>query len=1118
MANIIEITVKVTDKASAEAEALKSELRRTLDNEITVPVRVSDEALLEGDALEKLLRETLGRDIVVPVRIQPDDVAGSLGDSHPSGAAEPVKVPLEPDDSGFEEDVERKTRARRPPPVKVPLDPDTDEFEQQFHAAMAEAQKAADNASAAIKQSFSAIASGSRGSRAAISAEQLSQEADQYVEALEEAIKQESEHHKSEPVKVPVEPELDQGFEAEFAQAMAEADKAADSAARDIRSSFSTVESGSRTLRAAMEELEPAADGAGDALDDAGKKADSGGKKASDSGSNFSFLQSRFVLLSAAALALGPALATIPAAMGAVAAGGALMTFGLGGVISALKDYSAQSQSAGQSSAQLALTAFSNSVAIRNAEQAISDARRQAAIQAQNSADSIAQAQERLANAQQTEQQATEALNQAWKDAVNILADVNNASADAVNGVADAQLALQQAQEQATKTVSSSLSTDLQKAQALQAVTDAQQHLKDAQQRQVEAQQAADDANTRGVAGSTGVVQAQRAQAQAAQGVADAQRALVQAQRQAAESQQQSAEAIQKAVQNLSDTYEQQRLSAAAASSSGSSAANKFQQDMAGLSPAARDFVNQLISMKSGAKELSTTAQTALLPGLTQMLKDSSPLLPVFTQSLKDMGSAVGSAAIQFGALMQNPAFTGALAKVFKQGSDAAQTLGTGFVGMIGGLTQAAAGAGPIVNGLATGLSNLMVKGLPGLLGALTQNATGIGQAFQGILTLVSDLGAPLGTIAGTLVSTLAPAITILASPAMQQALQSIANLIAAILQVAGPLVTALAQGLVGALQAVNPLLQALTKFLSDNARWLTPLAAVVLGIVSAMKAWAAIQLILNAEMDANPIGALILAIAGLVAGVVYCWDHFKGFRDFVHQMLTDLHNWFFDVWHFIDGVWHAIADGTDKAWQLIKTYMINPLTDAYHFVMGKFDDLKSFIKGLPGDLAKLGTGMWDWISRGIGNVTAVVSQGFHTLINDLIEGINWAIGYVNGATHAISDAWTWIPGAGSSGIPPIDTIPLWKAAGGVAGGLSAIIGERGIELMRLPDGTQIMPHSNTASALAIGAAAAGGAVHVQLEWAGGGGDEFLTWLRKNIRIRGGAGPNSVQKVLGQSA
>jgi hypothetical protein len=77
--------------------------------------------------------------------------------------------------------------------------------------------------------------------------------------------------------------------------------------------------------------------------------------------------------------------------------------------------------------------------------------------------------------------------------------------------------------------------------------------------------------------------------------------------------------------------------------------------------------------------------------------------------------------------------------------------------------------------------------------------------------------------------------------------------------------------------------------------------------------------------------------------------------------------------------------------------------------------------------------------------------------------------------------------------------------AGGIGGGW-ATVGEYGRELVRLPQGSHVYPHSQAAMA---GAAAP---AKLQIEWIGGNAsDEFITWLRKNIRIRGG----DVQSVLG---
>ncbi len=55
--------------------------------------------------------------------------------------------------------------------------------------------------------------------------------------------------------------------------------------------------------------------------------------------------------------------------------------------------------------------------------------------------------------------------------------------------------------------------------------------------------------------------------------------------------------------------------------------------------------------------------------------------------------------------------------------------------------------------------------------------------------------------------------------------------------------------------------------------------------ITVATKAWTAAQWLLNVAMNANPIGIVITAVAALVAGVVYCWNKFAGFRAFILTM-----------------------------------------------------------------------------------------------------------------------------------------------------------------------------------------------------------------------------------------
>jgi hypothetical protein len=1140
--NEIAITVRVKDAAAAIAEikAIEEAAKAARSASggsaggITAPVE-ADTSHLDEDIKSKV-ENSKPAPINVPIVADGSKIEGDVKALTGSVKPEPITVPIEGDASKLEEDVKAKAARVKPEPISVPLKTDTQKFEEELRASFAEGEKNAENADKAMRQSFTSMQSGIRALRAAM---------DDLKPAASAA----------------------DDFETEFRKAMDEGQKVADSASAEIHRSFSVIESGSRTLRSAMAELEPAVDGAGNGLEGAGNRAANAGNNAGNAGNGFAFLHSKVFLLTAGALSLGPALAAIPAVTGAAALGAGTMALAFGGVIGALKDFAAQSANSSASGASTAATAFANSVAIRNAEQAITDAKRQsaqqaqtsaaaivaaqqavgdaerqAAQQAQQSADSITAADQHLAQAQQQLTLAQQVLTQAQRDGVNVLKDLNLANQDAANAVADAQNAVTDATTANTAAQGNSLLTAQQKKEALQALIDAQQRLKDSQQKATEAQQTANDANAKGVAGSTAVVSAQQSVQTAMQNVADAQHALVVAQQtaanqqissseavakaelglvtakqQAAQQEQASAEQVSKAVQALSDMETQQALAAQAAGAS----QNKFAQDMAKLSQPARDLVNQVLGMRGAFHELSTTAQTATLPGFTQMLKDSMGLLPTINGGIRDMGTAIGNTAIGFGSLLKSPIFQGQLQTVLSDAAKLAGQLGTGMLGMVSGITEAAAKAGPIVQGIGVGLQTLMSSGIPDFFAGLVANAGGAGTLFQSLLTLVSNLAGPIGTISGAVASALAPAVQVLASPQVAQSLQSIAVSIAQILTVLTPVITMFAQGLAGALRAVDPMLQATAKFMQDNSTWVVPLAR---GIAAAAVAWWA----LNIAMNANPIVLIITGITLLVIELIYAWEHFSGFRDFMKAM------------------WKDIKIGFDLFLAFIKQWwpeLLAPFTGGVSLIIGHWDAIVDFVKKLPGRFVAAAKGMWDWVTQTWDTyVAGPISRKFDSFITAVTElpgklasagahlfdwvpaAFKWAINTVIGWWDSLSFGVPTIHipgtnidvGGGSIGVPYIHPFASGGAFG--AGGLAAVVGDQGAEIMQLPNGTQIMPHANTQAALASNVGS-GGAQAIQVEWVGGAaGDEFLTWLRRNIRIRGGNSANSVQRVLGQAS
>lgn len=87
-------------------------------------------------------------------------------------------------------------------------------------------------------------------------------------------------------------------------------------------------------------------------------------------------------------------------------------------------------------------------------------------------------------------------------------------------------------------------------------------------------------------------------------------------------------------------------------------------------------------------------------------------------------------------------------------------------------------------------------------------------------------------------------------------------------------------------LDKVFAVLEGVLKFLIDYGKWLLPVVAAVTAYnvavnstVIALKAWVAIQKILNVVMNLNPVGLIVAGIAALVAVVAVCWNKFAGFR-----------------------------------------------------------------------------------------------------------------------------------------------------------------------------------------------------------------------------------------------
>jgi phage-related protein len=204
----------------------------------------------------------------------------------------------------------------------------------------------------------------------------------------------------------------------------------------------------------------------------------------------------------------------------------------------------------------------------------------------------------------------------------------------------------------------------------------------------------------------------------------------------------------------------------------------------------------------------------------------------------------------------------------------------------------------------------------------------------------------------------------------------------------------------------------------------------------AASKAWTAAQWLLNAALDANPIGIVVLAIAALVAGIVVAYKKSDKFRAIVSAAFNAVQSAVSTAWGVIKGALNKFGDALTGVGDFA-TRMKNKIT-------GGFSDVVDYIKSVPGKITALGGKFKDAGS---------------SIMNKIIDGIKNAAGFIghiaagiwgavkkllNSAIDKINSALEFkipIPGAPDISINPPD-IPHLATGGITTGPTLALIGD----------------------------------------------------------------------------
>lgn len=237
----------------------------------------------------------------------------------------------------------------------------------------------------------------------------------------------------------------------------------------------------------------------------------------------------------------------------------------------------------------------------------------------------------------------------------------------------------------------------------------------------------------------------------------------------------------------------------------------------------------------------------------------------------------------------------------------------------------------------------------------------------------------------------------------------------------------------------------------------LKPIAYIILGIVSAIKIWTAVQTVLNAVMAANPIGLIIIAVVGLIGvitllvkkwdvvkaalvkGIKAVWEFFKKLWEGVKnsavaafnklkQALTKVLDGIKAVWSKITGffsalwenivavaksVWSAFVDffsviveGVKAVWNTITEFfsnlwsgIISVAEKIWSGITGVFSAIIEQIKAVWSSITSFFGGLWDGIVSAASNIIAGLAEPFSKVL-DVIKSL-WT-----GLTDFFSSLW----------------------------------------------------------------------------------------------------------------
>lgn len=456
--------------------------------------------------------------------------------------------------------------------------------------------------------------------------------------------------------------------------------------------------------------------------------------------------------------------------------------------------------------------------------------------------------------------------------------------------------------------------------------------------------------------------------------------------------------------------------------------------------------VAMVMTQTAGAGKLTTENWNQLadaIPGASGMLQ----------QAMKDNGAYTGN----FRDAMQNGQIT---AEEFNQAIEqlgnkpvaveAAKSIQT-FEGAIGNMQAS----------VVTGLNNVIdAFGKGGMTNAITQFGSGVEGAFNTAVTWINKGKEVIGDFQARLKENGAIDSFKQLFSSIQIAIGTVKDIIGQLWQsfTGGASSKDMMKGLADAVKsfadnatnAINSIGGFLTQ-LQQSGPAMDVLKAAIVGVVAVIaayktsliistavtKASAAAQWLLNAAMNANPIGIIIGLITALVAGLIYFFTQtttgqqiWQGFMNWLQSAWTSISSFFSGLWQGIIGFFQNAGSTAQNIWNSVVSFFQSIpgkisgffsgigsaiggfFTSAGNNIRNIFNAVVSFVSSIPGRIIGFFSSVGSAIGGYFNNVSNNIRNAFNNAVS-FVSGIPSKIaGFFSGIGGRIADFFRGIPNA----------------------------------------------------------------------------------------------------------